>query len=187
MIELARSAAGTQRGSGTAALIGQIWRFATVGVLATAAHLTIYSVLSELFVVEPLAANAIAFVLAFGISFTGQAGWTFRDDAGGRWLTSARLTRFLAASVAGFAFNTSIVFVIVTWLDYPGIYALPFMATLVPAALFLLNKYWVFGNASGAGEMVPTGQPETGKPVHFAAFQSDTSRSKEKADAPDRI
>lgn len=168
-------------------LIGQIWRFATVGVLATAAHLIIYSALTELLVVEPLAANAIAFVLAFGISFTGQAGWTFRDDAGGRWLTSARLTRFLAASVAGFAFNTSIVFVIVTWLDYPGIYALPFMATLVPAALFLLNKYWVFGSASGVDKLVPTGQPETGKPVHFAALQGDTSRSKEKANALDRI
>ncbi len=163
MIELIGSRIGTQRRSEAPGLIGQILRFGTIGVLATAAHLSVYSALTEFLGVEPLTANAIAFCLAFGISFTGQAGWTFRDHAQGHWLTSARLIRFLAASIAGFVFNTLIVFVIVTSLGYPSIYALPFMATLVPAALFLLNKYWVFGGAS------------------------DASRTMGKADAPDRI
>lgn len=187
MIELTRSKTGTRRRSGTAALIGQIWRFGTVGVLATAAHLSIYSALTELLGVEPLTANAIAFVLAFGISFTGQAGWTFRDDTQRRWLTSARLIRFLAASVAGFFFNTLIVFVIVTSLGYPSIYALPFMATLVPAALFLLNRYWVFGSPSAAGQPVQIEPPETVLSGHPAAFRGNTSRTMEKTNAPDRI
>lgn len=187
MTELVRSNVGTGRRSEAAALMGQIGRFGTVGVLATAAHLSIYSALAELLGVEPLTANTIAFVLAFGISFTGQAGWTFRDDREGRWLTSARLIRFLAASIAGFFFNTLIVFVIVTSLGYQSIYALPFMATLVPAALFILNKYWVFGGASGATRKVRGGQPEKDGRGCLAALPENADGTMERPDAPERI
>ncbi len=154
--------------------------------MATAAHLSIYFVLAELLDVLPLTANAIAFVLAFGISFIGQAGWTFRDDAEGRWLTPFRLMRFLTASIAGFTFNTLIVFVIVTWLGYPSIYALPFMATLVPAGLFLLSKYWVFASGSDAGQPARTEPAERLRPGQTATLRGNTSKTTEKANAPDR-
>jgi putative flippase GtrA len=129
---------------GLASLVTQAGRFGVVGVAATAAHLGIYFCLAEYLHLAPLVANTIAFVLAFCISFMGQAGWTFRDHADSQWITSHRLLRFLIASIAGFASNTLIVAIVVIWCGLPSAYALPFMAILVPAALFLLNRYWVF-------------------------------------------
>ena len=47
-------------------------RFCLVGIVATAVHITVGWFLLEEAGIAPISANAFAFLMAFGISFTGN-------------------------------------------------------------------------------------------------------------------
>lgn len=127
-----------------AVLARQAWCFALVGLLATIVHISVFVGLFELLRIPPLIANSAAFLLAFSVSFAGQSAWTFRAQIDDRGLTVIHLVRFLCTSLVGFGINTLIVYVIVMRLGASSLLALPLMATLAPAAVFALNKWWVF-------------------------------------------
>ena len=61
----------------------QIIKFAVVGGFAALVHLSVLWVLVNLLGVYPIAANAIAFVFAFVVSFLGQSLWTFNHKSHG--------------------------------------------------------------------------------------------------------
>lgn len=133
-----------------AVLARQAWCFALVGLLATIVHISVFAGLFELLRIPPLIANSAAFLLAFSVSFAGQSVWTFRAQIDDRGLTVIHLARFLCTSLVGFGINTLIVYVIVMRLGASSLLALPFMATLAPATVFALNKWWVFRHHSKA-------------------------------------
>ncbi len=70
-------------GYGVGREIVRVARFTVVGGVATMVHAGIYLLLVAGELTAPAPANLAGFVVAFGLSFAGQYGWTFRDRTRG--------------------------------------------------------------------------------------------------------
>lgn len=115
-------------------------RFAFVGIAATAIHMSIVWQLAGANSLPILGANLIAFLAAFGVSFTGHYIWTFSSP--GRPKTAIR--RFFIISGSGFVANTLLLAALVSseWLT-PRIAAVS-SAALVPFFTYATSRLWGF-------------------------------------------
>src|SRR5690606_22189813 len=119
-------------------LAAQFARFGLVGILAAGVHGGLFIGLVALGL-PGYVANAIAFAIAFIVSYLGHSCWTFRDA--GR---SGRLGRFGLTTAAGFLLNSGFAIVIVDLMDMPAwLAALPMIA-VTPIVVFVLLKTRVF-------------------------------------------
>jgi putative flippase GtrA len=114
--------------------------FTIVGLAATATHAGIAISLNSVLRVDPLAANAAAYVCGFIVSYIGNAVVTF----GASVLQAGQIARFAAVSLTGFVINESSVFVGVTWLHWPLAFCLAPAIVLAAAATFVLSRGWAF-------------------------------------------
>jgi putative flippase GtrA len=123
-------------------LLYQCLRFGVVGGLATAIHLVLFAFLIELLDVRPFWANFPAFAVALVAGFVGHRLWTFRcEDAKRNWRSA--FPKFAGTALFGLALNSSIV----SGIEAAGLgygYSMVLMATLTPAAIFLISKFWAF-------------------------------------------
>lgn len=131
--------------------LSRLWRFGlqaakfgSVGLAATATHVTIFSVVIEIWNIDPMLSNLIAFCFAFGVSFFGHFHWTFSD--GGVACRNRRSAgiRFLFTALIGLALNSLVVYAVEHVFRLPYIYATIGMIFLVPPVLFIMSKYWAF-------------------------------------------
>jgi len=119
-------------------LAAQFARFGLVGILAAAVHGGLFIALVALGLAGYLA-NALAFALAFIVSYLGHSHWTFADAARG-----GRLGRFGLTTAFGFVLNSVFAIVIVDLMSMPAwLAALP-MIGLTPLVVFFLLKTRVF-------------------------------------------
>ena len=127
-------------------MLSQYFRFLTVGVIATAVHLLVFSLCMQFLSVTALTANGLAFLAAVLFSFFGHFRWTFaegmRDRRGDRLGT--RFLRFLVTALLGLGLNSLIAWFVVDLKGLPYYVALPPMAIVAPAVMFLLSRTWVF-------------------------------------------
>lgn len=115
-------------------------RFGLVGSLATVLHVAIlWMLLSETFL-SVLMANTIAFICAFGVSFSGNYFWTFGTPGSPK----RAMLRFLTISVIAFLINSVLLGMIIEfdWLD--PLQAAISAATAIPAFTFFASRYWGF-------------------------------------------
>ncbi|WP_221066617.1 DUF6311 domain-containing protein [Methylomagnum ishizawai] len=121
-------------------------RFGMVGATATAVHITVVWLLVGTGWFPVLAANLVAFLTAFGISFTGNYCWTFSRPGCPR----RALARFFLISGSAFTANTVVLAALLRtgWLA-PQVAAVA-SAALIPVITFLASRLWVF-RASMAG------------------------------------
>jgi putative flippase GtrA len=122
----------------------QIAIFIAVGTAAALTHLTAVWAAVEFLALKPLAANVIGFCIAFLVSFSGHARWTF-PLAPTRY--AAARTRFFAVALTGFVLNQT-AYAEALHLFGPRYY-LPVLAAVllgVAAATFLLSKLWAFAH-----------------------------------------
>jgi len=126
-------------------LLAQALKFGTVGGLATAVHLTLFVICIELAGMQPFWANFPAFALAVVVGFTGHFLWTFqrRDQDGANSWTPA-FVKFAVTAALGLLLNSLIVYGVVDTLGLGYGYAAALMATLTPAAVFIVSKFWAF-------------------------------------------
>jgi putative flippase GtrA len=76
-----------------------LFRFGIVGVMATAVHIFVVWVLLNHTHLATLIANALAFLTAFGVSFSGHYFWTFQNPgAPGRAIRHREKLHALIAS-----------------------------------------------------------------------------------------
>lgn len=117
----------------------QSWvRFGIVGVASTATYAVLALLLAHVGV-PVLAGNALAYVIAFGVSYTGHRIWTFQSSA----RHGAALPKFMATQALGLGLNT----LIIATLMYAGLsyaFAMPVAILAVPIVVFLISKFWVF-------------------------------------------
>lgn len=129
----------------TPSTISQIIRFGVVGVIATLTHIAFFIAFIEMLGIGAFSANVFAYVVACIVGYSGHSAWTFRlHGNSSRRPTSATFSKFIVASLCGLAFNATIVFAVMQVLGRPYFHAIPFMATIVPLVVFMLNKRWVF-------------------------------------------
>ncbi len=126
-------------------LIQQGFRFGIVGILATLTHVALYVALVETSGVHPSLSNAIAFVIAFGVSFIGHFRWTFAvpDNTKPRpW--GRPLLKFVLVALVGFLLNALAVYIVTDVAQISYLYATIFMVTVTPISVFVLSKLWAF-------------------------------------------
>ena len=126
-------------------LLRQIARFGLVGGLATLVHVGVFLSLADKIGFHPQMANLLAWLTAFVVSFLGHFLWTFQENPDGTQRRAAdALVRFLGVSLLGLGLNSGIVMVMVGIIGASNAMAAVLMATLVPALLFAINRYWAF-------------------------------------------
>ena len=121
-------------------MLRQVFKFVLVGVLATLVHLLIGFLLLQAGW-NPLAANAVAFSVAFLVSFFGHLRYSFADQ---NVDTSTSLWKFVIVALIGFSCNEFLLMALLylpTMIDYVAL----FISTATAAILtFLLSKIWAF-------------------------------------------
>ncbi len=113
--------------------------FLAVGGTAALTHMSVFALAQPH--MWPEVANALGFVIAFFVSFTGHRLLSFKD-AGTSVGTSFQ--RFAVTALAGFASNEAVFVLLLRGLQWPALMAL--FAALVFAAgqTYLLSRFWAF-------------------------------------------
>ena len=115
-------------------------RFALVGIVATSVHVSIVWALIELFRIETLLANLVAFLTAFIVSFTGQYLWTFRSNRNWR----SALARFFPVSSFGFVLNNIVLITLLELGFMSDSHAAMISACIIPIVTYLAGRFWAF-------------------------------------------
>lgn len=120
-------------------LWSQAWRFLLAGGAAVAVDFTSFILLRQLDV-PLLAANAVAFTLAFLTGFLLNRTWTFQATSGA---FLGQMVRYLVTAFAGLLLNSAVLLLLVGY-GSPELLA-KVCATAVSALLnFILSRTWVF-------------------------------------------
>ena len=114
--------------------------FVVVGVVATACNYVAALAAQHILGCGPLLAGLAGYVSAVGVSYFGNAVLTFRRPA----LHGPQVLRFMIISLAGLAINLSLVFTGTRLLGWPLWAALIPVVAIVPAATFVMSKFWAF-------------------------------------------
>lgn len=115
-----------------------LW-FTAVGVAAALTHLAVFALTQHR--MWPELANALGFVVAFGVSFAGHRHLSFRD-AGTSALQSLR--RFGATALAGFAVNEAVFVLLLRAFGWPSWLALVLALVVAAGQTFVLGRFWAF-------------------------------------------
>jgi putative flippase GtrA len=121
-------------------------RFGLVGFLATVVHITLVWFILKNTVFLPIEANALAFLFAFGISFSGNYVWTFRSPGSPR----RAMIRFFVISVSAFMVNSLFLVLLIHKGWFSPVISAVISASVVPVISFAASRIWGFGRR-GAG------------------------------------
>ncbi len=116
-------------------------QFVLVGGCAAAMHLTAVVSLVRVSGMAPLAANVLAFVLAFIVSYNGHALFTFANAGARGWRV---VGKYFAVAAVAFVANESLYWVALHWLRWHYCWSLVLVLALVAAGTFVCAKFWAF-------------------------------------------
>lgn len=113
-------------------------RFSLVGIVATAVHMSVVWFLISRNGMSPYAANVIAFLMAFMVSFSGQYYWTFVSTQ--HWRVA--FARFFLLSGTAFLFNNLLLASILSANILSAALATVLAAGSIPVFTYFLARYW---------------------------------------------
>ena len=128
----------------------QLVQFALVGGAAAAMHLAVVALLVQAGALPPLAANVLAFLLAFVVSYNGHALLTFSDTKARGW---AVLGKYFAVACLSFVVNELLYWWLLNSLHWNYLISLFLVLVVVAVATFVLSKFWAFSNKSANKDM----------------------------------
>lgn len=126
----------------SSALMRQILHFFVVGTAAASVHIGIVICLVQLQLMHPLAANVIAFLCSFNVSYLGHHYLTFSKI---KVPVIASLPRFFTVAVMSFVLNEVLFYYFLKIFYYPV--ALVLVLLIVALLTFSCSKIWAFANA----------------------------------------
>ena len=122
---------------------GQLMRFAIVGFSLAGVYSAIYWYLAT-YVMMPVLAVVIAFLVSVSIGFVLHSRWSFRGH--GRQEDKRLKTKFLLVQTSGFLLNEAFTWVLTGPLVHgPTWWPLVPAIFVTPLATFIFNRLWVFG------------------------------------------
>ena len=122
---------------------GQLVRFAVVGFSLAGVYSAIYWYLAT-YVMAPVLAVVIAFLVSVSIGFVLHSRWSFRGH--GRQEDNRLKTKFLMVQTCGFLLNEAFTWVLTGPLVHgPTWWPLVPAIFVTPLATFVFNRLWVFG------------------------------------------
>ncbi len=113
--------------------------FLVVGSAAALTHMGVFALLQR--EVWPEMANALGFIVAFGVSFAGHRFLSFQDTGNSM---RQSLGRFAVTALLGFASNELVFVVLLRGLQWRSLLALLLAMIFAAAQTFLLSRYWAF-------------------------------------------
>jgi putative flippase GtrA len=119
----------------------QLVRFALVGFALAALYSAVYWYLAT-FVMPPVAAVVIAFLVSVSIGFVLHSRWSFRGH--GKSEDRRLKIKFLAVQASGFVLNEAFTWVLTGPMHGPTWWPLIPAIFVTPLATFFLNRQWVF-------------------------------------------
>ena len=131
------------QGGSTAAVIGQLWRYAVTGGFVTALAALVYWVLATWTSMAPLLANVAGYLVAVAIGYVMHSRWSFRGH-GRRDNLARTTTRFFLVSLVSLGLNSLWVWVLTGLLAGPTWWPVLPMLFVTPLVTFALNRRWVF-------------------------------------------
>lgn len=126
-------------------LLQQVPLFAIVGAAATLTHIVAALSARELAGLTPMGANLVGYGCAVGVSYLGNARFTFRRAV----LHGPQFVRFLVVSLAGLALTQGLTWLLVERMGWSFLAGLAVVAVAVPALSFVLQRLWAFRRAPG--------------------------------------
>ena len=121
--------------------------FLIVGLAATAVHAAASLAARQFGHLEPMAATTVGYLCAVGVSYLGNARFTFGRPV----LHGAQFVRFLVVSLIGFAANLAITHLFSDVLKWPFLATLGVVVVVIPALSFTASKLWAFAERGQAG------------------------------------
>ena len=121
--------------------------FLIVGLAATGVHALGALGARDVFHASAVAATSAGYVCAVGVSYLGNARFTFGRPA----MDGAQFGRFLVVSLLGFAANLGITHVLADRLGWPFPATLAVIVVVIPALSFSASKLWAFAERTQAG------------------------------------
>lgn len=123
-------------------LIGQLIRFGLVGFGSTLLYAAVYWPLAT-YVLWPVLAVLIAFVVAASAGFFLHSRWSFKGHD--RNEDGKTKVQFLVVQTAGMLLNAGFTWVAVDLWHGPTWWPLVPAVLITPFLTFALNRWWVFG------------------------------------------
>lgn len=120
---------------------GQLMRFGIVGFSLAGVYSAIYWYLAT-YVMAPVLAVIIAFLVSVSIGFVLHSRWSFRGH--GRQEDKRLKVKFLAVQTSGFLLNEVFTWVLTGPMHGPTWWPLIPAIFVIPPATFLLNRQLVF-------------------------------------------
>lgn len=121
-------------------LLQQVPLFVVVGLAATATHVAAAVAAREVAQLSPMAANLVGYLCAVGVSYLGNARFTFRRAV---W-HGPQFVRFVVVSLAGLALTQGLTWLLVERFMWPFGAGLAVVAVATPAMSFVLQRAWAF-------------------------------------------
>jgi putative flippase GtrA len=128
------------------AMIRQLNIFMLVGVTATAINY-VAALAAQRLGLTPLPSGVAGYVASVGVSYFGNSLLTFRRPA----IHGPQFARFAAISLVGLGINLGLVFCGAHVMGWPLWQALIPVVLIVPAATFVMSKFWAFAEVEAAG------------------------------------
>lgn len=123
-------------------LLKRLTRFSITGGSSTAVHFCTVMLLVASRLLTPIAANIIAFLIAFSVSYFGHSRWTFADFKNNS--NKRTLPKFFATAVFSFTLNESLFAYLIYVENMPYRIALLIVLASVSIVTFLISRYWAF-------------------------------------------
>ena len=121
--------------------VGQLVRFGIVGFSLAGVYSIIYWYLAT-YVMPPVLAVVIAFLVAVSIGFVRHSRWSFRGHGKGE--DRRMKIKFLAVQASGFVLNVIFTWVLTGPMHGPTWWPLIPAIFVTPLATFILNRQLVF-------------------------------------------
>jgi putative flippase GtrA len=128
-------------------VVRQLNTFAVVGVAATAINYVAALAAQHLLGLAPVPSGVVGYIASVGLSYFGNSLLTFRRPA----IHGPQFARFAAISLVGLAINLGLVFFGAHVMGWPLWEALIPVVLIVPAATFVMSKFWAFAEVEAAG------------------------------------
>ena len=128
------------------AVVRELNVFIVVGVAATACNYVAALAAQRFAHLGPLSAGRVGYLASVAISYFGNSVLTFRRPP----LHGPQFVRFMTISLGGLALNLGLVFAGTHLMSRPLWQAEIPVAILVPAATFVMAKFWAFRAPAGA-------------------------------------
>jgi len=122
----------------------QFFRYALVGVGSNAIGYGLYLLITSIGF-GSIQGMSLVYITACLISFVGNKRWTFADPSRSKSL----LPRYFFSHIAGYLSNLLLLLAFHVQFGLPHQWVQLFAAIFVAIELFLLNKYYVFGDSKG--------------------------------------